>query len=310
MLKIQVDFYGNLTFRRSPNYGFNSNYTSEGNSALSLNEFPSVLNDITSIPPIAFPVYASYDSVYNVPWYGVSQAYANNPIGGLSSQGYYLDKGRDGSANIALNFDMGHIIQGLKSKTSIGFNVYDMTRIGKAEDYIAYIATPSTGPVTGNDTILLSLKHLGYDMSDQTKLMDYYFQRFVLYENLNYERSFGKSDVKSSLTYYLSKTFRNGIEEPERQQNTIMTGSYTYNDKYSFLGVLNYAGNSSFDKGKRYALFPSAGVSWLISEENFMSGMKFINFLKLRGQAGILGNETFLPPYYYKDSWTENTSGG
>lgn len=291
LLKIQFDFYGNLTQRRSPNIDFSSNQ-----------------GDINSIPPIAFPVYASYDSISNVPWYGVSQAYSSNPIGNLAGKGYYTDLGRVGSANIALNYDMGHVIQGLKSKTFLGFNVYNQTRLGKAENYIAYIATPSVGP-TGNDTILLTKSHLGLDVANLQRLGDYYYQRFVVYENLNYERSFGKSDVRSSLTYYISKTFRDGIEEPEREQNAILTGSYTYNDKYSFLGVLNYAGTYSFDKGKRYALFPSAGVSWLISEENFMSGLNFINFLKLRGQAGILGNEIYLSPYYYVDSWSYNDKG-
>ena len=310
MLKIQFDFYGNLTYRRSPNYGFASNFTDEGNSFLSLFEMPSLLNDITSIPPVAFPIYASYDSISNVPWYGVTTAYPGNPIGSLESQGYYTETGRTGAANIALDYDMGQITPGLKSKSYIGFNVYNLTRIGKAEDYIAYTATPSVAPVTGNDTILLTKRHLGFDAAGLSKLMDYYFQRFVIYENISYDRTFGKSNVKSSLTYYLSKVFRNGIEEPQRQQNGVLTGTYTYDDKYSFLGVLNYAGTYSFAKDKRYALFPSIGASWVISEEKFMSGKTFLNFLKLRAQAGILGVENFLSPFYYMDRWNVNTSGG
>lgn len=310
LLKIQFDFYGNSSYRRSPNYGFAANFTDEGNSFLSLLEMPSLLNDITSIPPVAFPVYASYDSISNIPWYGVSQAYGSNPIGNLEGQGYYSETGRTGAANITLDFDMGHIIPGLRSKSYLGFNVYNLVRSGKAEDYIAYVATPSVGPVTGNDTILLTKKHLGYDMAAQVKLMDFYFQRFVVYESLSYDKSFGKSAVKSSLTYYLSKVSRNGIEEPERQQNAILTGTYTFDDKYSVLGVLNYAGTYSFAKDKRYGLFPSIGASWVISEENFMKNSRFINFLKLRAQGGVLGVENFTSPFLYIDRWSINTSGG
>jgi len=311
LLKIKFDFYGNLTLRRSPNYGFDSDFTSENessNPALGLVEFPDILSDITSIPPIAFPVYASFDEISNVPWYGVSQAYGINPIGNLTSQGFYTETGRTGATNIELDYDMGNIIKGLKSKTYLGFNVYDQVRIGKAVDYVAYVATPSVGS-SGNDTILLTRKHLGYDSDDLAKLMDYYYLRFAVFQNFTFDRTFGKSAIKSSLTYYLSNTFKNGIEEPERQQNGILTGTYTYNDKYSILGVLNYAGTYSFAKDKRYAMFPSIGASWVISQENFMSGMKFINFLKLRAQAGILGNETFLSPFYYVDRWSVNTSG-
>jgi TonB-linked SusC/RagA family outer membrane protein len=311
-VKIAFDFYGGLSFRRSPNYGYDSDFTSENtdsNPVLSLVEFNPMLNDISDIPPVAFPVYASYDSLSKVPWYGVSQAYGTNPIAGIESQGYYSENGRNGSTNIAIDFDMGHIIPGLKSRTAANFNVYNLVRIGKAEDYIAYIASPSVSPKTGNDTINLTKSHLGVEQADMAKLMDYYYQRFGMYENLNYERQIGNDALKASLTYFLSKTARNGIEEPERQQNAIFTGSYTINDKYSILGVANYAGTYSFAKGKRYAMFPSLGASWVISEEGFMSNLKFVNFLKLRAQAGILGNETFLSPFYYVDRWSVNNSG-
>lgn len=310
-LKVQFDFYGNLTMRRSPNYGFDSDFTSENSSSnpvLSLTEFPDILSDINAIPPIAFPVHAAYDEISQTPWFGVSQAFSDNPIGGLTSQGYYTETGRTGAANIALNYDMSHLIKGLSSKTFVGFNLYNLVRIGKAENYIAYIATPSTGAL-GNDTMLLTRSHLGYDMSDQNKLMDYYFQRFAIYQNLSYNRVFGKSAVRSSLTYYLGNTFKNGIEEPQRQQNAILTGSYTYDDKYTIMGVLDYSGTFSFAKDKRYAMFPSIGASWVISEENFMKGMVFLNYLKLRGQAGILGNETYFSPFYYVDRWNINSSG-
>jgi hypothetical protein len=301
-----------MSIRRSPNYGYDPQYTSEGtdNPALTLLEFPSVLRDINTIPPIAFPLHAAYDDISNVPWYGVSQAFptsqpngiiSHNPVGGLENQGYYTETGRNGAANIALDYDMGGILDGLTSKTFVGFNLFNLVRIGKAEDYIAYFANPSVSAATGNDTILL--------MANQIKLMDYYFQRFSIYENLNYEKTFTNSALRSSLTYYLGSTFKNGIEEPQRQQNAVFTTSYTYNDKYTILGVLNYAGTHSFAKDKRYALFPSVGASWIISEESFMSGLTFLNFLKLRAQAGILGNEIDLPPFYYVDRWNINTSG-
>ena len=310
--KVQFDFYGNMTIRRSPNYGFDPQFTSEGtdNPVLSLIEFPLLLIDVNEIPPVSFPVWAAYDSISKVPWYGVSQAYPDNPIGGIEAQGYYTEKGRTGAANIALDFDLKSILPGLKSKTFLGFNTFNQVRIGKSEDYIGYIATPSEG-VTGNDTILLtrSSSHVGYDMTDMVKLMDYYFQRYAIYERLSFDKNIGSSAVASSLTYYIGNAFRNGVEEPQRQQNVILTGTYTFDDKYTFMGVLNYAGTHSFAEGKKFGLFPSGGVSWVISEESFMQDIKFLNFLKLRMQAGILGNERYLAPFYNIDRWNVNTSG-
>jgi hypothetical protein len=34
-----------------------------------------------------------------------------------------------------------------------------------------------------------------------------------------------------------------------------------------------------------------------------------VSFLKLRAQYGVIGNETYLPPFYYRDRWSQNTSG-
>jgi hypothetical protein len=59
---------------------------------------------------------------------------------------------------------------------------------------------------------------------------------------------------------------------------------------------------------ERYKLFPSIGASWIISDEGFMSNLKFINFLKLRAEAGILGYDNFMSPFYYRDNWTATTT--
>jgi TonB-linked SusC/RagA family outer membrane protein len=309
-INVQFSFYGNLSFRRSPNYGYDPDFTSEdatSNPVLKLTELPDILSDINTIPPIAFPVYAYTDPATNTPWYGVSSSYSQNPIGGMVSQGYYTDNGRTGASNLSFNYDMGNIIKGLKSSTYFGFNVHDMIRIGKANDYMAY--TSSISSKTGNDTIIKSSSHGLVTQSDMAKLMDYYFMRYAFYENLSYDRTFGDHTIQSTLTYNQVKAFINGVEEPQRDQNAVWSMMYSFKDKYSLQAVLNYAGTCSFAKNKRYGLFPAVGAAWVISDESFMSNMKFINYLKLRAQYGMVGNETYLPVLYYVDRWSQNNSG-
>ena len=309
-LKAQFDFYGGLSFRRSPNYGWDPQFTSEGtdNPVLSITEMPSVLGDITSIPPIAFPVYANNDPELKYPWYGVSANYGSNPIGNIMKNGYYNESGRNGTFNVALDYDMNSLVKGLKSRTYVGFSAFNLLRIGKAEDYTAYRATPSV-TAGGADTILLTKVHDGVDQADQAKLHDYYFQRWAAYENLSYTNSFGKNSLQASLTYYLSKAARNGIEEPQRQMITSLVAAYSYDDKYNIQAGLNHAGSSSFSKEARYFLSPTIGASWIASDEEFLKDVSFINFLKLRAEYGILGYESFRAPYGYRDDWNNNTSG-
>ena len=312
-IKVQFNFFGGLSFRRSSNYGYNSNYTNQDagtNTVLTGIEFPTVLNDISSIPPVAFPVYAApYDPASgNPPYYGVSSNYTQNPIGNLTANGYYTESGRTGAATTALEFDMSSILPGLKSKSYLAFDAFNQLRVGKAQDYYAYIATPSK-TATGNDTILLAKKHDGTQMSSQVLLNEYYYQQMAVFENLSYAKKWNKNDLQIGATYFISKTARSKTEEPQRLQNGVLTGKYIWNDKFIFNGVVNYGGTSAFDRGHRYKFFPSGGFAWVISEEKFMKKIKNIDYLKLRVQGGMLGYESFLAPFSYRDRWNNNNNG-
>jgi len=313
LIKVKFDFFGGMTIRRSPNYGYNSNFTNEDgntNTALDLVEFNTVLTDISNTPPIAYPVYAAFGDNPVAPWYAVSSntSYRQNPIGNIMHNGYYTETGRTGASNLTFEYDLKELVPGLKSKTFVGFNVFNSVRIGKAEDYIAYVVVPGV-TASGADTVRLNKVHDGTDMSGQEKLHDYYSQRFVIYENLSYQKAWDAHDVQVGLTYYLGKNSRNGIEEPQRLQNAIFTGMYSFKDKYIFQSVVNYAGTYGFDKGKRYATFPSVGLGWVISEEGFLSDVKAVNYLKLRAEAGILGFEGNPPAFSYLDRWSVNSTG-
>lgn len=310
VLKAQFDFFGALTYRRSPNYGFDPEFTSEGtdNPVLSITEMPTVLEHITTVSPVAYPLYANNDPSLEKPWYAVSPTYSQNPIGNLVGNGYYQETGRNGTFNVALDYDMKDLVEGLKSRTYVGFGAFNLLRVGKAEDYTAYTVTPST-TASGQDTILLKKVHDGVDQADQAKLHDHYYQRWAFYESLNYNRSFGQNTIQGALTYYMSKVSQNGTEEPQRQMITSLVGMYSYNDKYNIHGVLNYSGSSSFSNDARYFLSPTIGVSWIVSEENFLNESKLIDLLKVRAEYGLLGYESFRAPYGYRDRWNNNNTG-
>lgn len=304
-IKVRMGIYGGIALRRSPNYGY---ATSEGSGEMSLIEMNSLLDDITMIPPIAFPVYAAYNEEEKIPWYGVSSTYGSNPVGNLVSNGYYTETTRTSAANIALDYDLSRFIPGLKSTTFGTFNLLNLMRIGKAENYIAYTATPSK-TAQGLDTVLLAKVHDGVDMADQIKLHDFYYQRWSFYENLDYSRTFGDHNLQLGLTVMLSNAMREAVREPVRQQNNIFSALYDLKNKYYLRGVLNYSGTSNLAEGNRYGLFPSAGIGWVISEESFLKEVSFIDYLKLRAEAGILGYDNISGTFYYNDNWTTNTTG-
>ena len=302
-IKVFLDIATSLTLRRSANFGY---ATSESSSLTDIIEITSVLPYVTNTPPNAFPVYANNDPSLKFPWFGVSSAYPINPVGSLINNGYYTETGRKGNIRFGIDYNLSKLIRGLDSRTSASFDKLNVVRLGKAEDYWAYTVTPSK-TAADNDTILTSKVHNGVVTAALSNLHDYFYLRASFYEKLNYQRSFGNHDVQSTLTYLLYLFSRNGIEEPQRQQNVMWTGNYIFNDKYSIQGVVNYAGTYSFEKGEKYKFFPSVGASWIISEESFMPELNFVDFLKLRAQAGILGFEDFSNTFLYRDQWTPGT---
>ena len=297
-VKVKFGIYGAISLRNSPNYGDGTAYSTFDNAWIEAN--------LTA--PVAFPVYANNSPLLDKPWYGVTSTFPSNPIGGLVGKGFFNDQGRSGASNIALDYDMSHLVKGLSSETYVGFNIFNQVRKGKAENYTAYIATPSLTPA-GADTILLTKAHDGVDQADLSKLTDYYYQRFAVYETLKHEMNVGDANVINALTYYATKVTRDGYEDSQRQQNFSWSGILNFKDKYSLEAVANYAGTYSFAKDKRYEIFPSLGAGWIISEESFMKSIRVVNYLKLRAEVGILGYDNFQAPFYDRDNYSSNNTG-
>lgn len=76
--------------------------------------------------------------------------------------------------------------------------------------------------------------------------------------------------------------------------------NYDFDKKYFFQVSMRRDGSSRFGKDFRWGSFPSVGLGWVISEENFMKSFdKQISFLKLRATYGSLGNDR-LGNYLYQ----------
>lgn len=76
--------------------------------------------------------------------------------------------------------------------------------------------------------------------------------------------------------------------------------NYNYLEKYLLEGSIRWDGSSRFRDEVRWQSFWSAGAGWVISRENFMSGINKIDFLKLRASYGEVGNDNLESWYAFK----------
>ena len=66
---------------------------------------------------------------------------------------------------------------------------------------------------------------------------------------------------------------------------------YKLMDRYLVTGTIRRDGSSNFAKDYRWGTFPSFGLGWIMTKENFLSNIKGLDLIKLRGSWGKLGNQ-------------------
>ena len=65
---------------------------------------------------------------------------------------------------------------------------------------------------------------------------------------------------------------------------------YSFHEKYLLSGTIRRDGSSVFSKDNRYGVFPSVSGAWRVTRESFMSSVKWLDDLKVRGGWGKLGS--------------------
>ena len=112
----------------------------------------------------------------------------------------------------------------------------------------------------------------------------------------NYNRTFVERHTVSGMLVY---TLRNELignagdlqlSLPHRNLGLSGRATYSYMGKYFGEFNFGYNGSERFYKTHRWGFFPSAGVAWTISNEDFLQ-ISAISNLKLRATYGLVGND-------------------
>lgn len=82
---------------------------------------------------------------------------------------------------------------------------------------------------------------------------------------------------------------------------------YSWADRYMLQANVRTDGSSRFAKGHRWATFPSVSAGWIISEESWFN-KNVVDYLKLRGSIGQLGNERIGSEFPYQAKLSYGTA--
>ena len=228
---------------------------------------------------------------------------ANQP-GGSYSKGetFVVD------ARVELEQELDFITEGLSAKGVMSYSRNNYTnKAWSVSPYVyskdannEYILNPRTSPS-------LNLTQ------NQTSYQEYQLQ-------VNYNRSFGLHNVTAMAMVLARKGFSsvssmfrnsfdseildqinagntdgqtmNAVDSETARASYMARVNYNYASKYLVEFNIRRDGSENFAPDKRWGTFASASLGWVISEEPFFESLKnTINFLKLRGSYGTLGND-------------------
>ncbi|RZK25140.1 MAG: TonB-dependent receptor, partial [Flavobacterium sp.] len=96
-------------------------------------------------------------------------------------------------------------------------------------------------------------------------------------------------------------TFNSGGGGEESNAGFFLRGSYAFQNKYLLNATVRRDGSSKFPQNLRTRTFGSVGLGWVASEESFFKdNVKGIDFLKIRGSWGRIGNSNGVPNNYFQ----------
>ena len=103
-----------------------------------------------------------------------------------------------------------------------------------------------------------------------------------------------------------------GARDTYRLQSVLSRVRYSFDDRYFFDLSFRRDGSSMFHPNYRWGNFWSVGGSWVVSHENFMRDIHWVNSLRARASYGQVGQDTFAHGnwYLYKALFRLQTYGG
>ena len=173
----------------------------------------------------------------------------------------------------------------------------------------------------------------GKGKNKKTKKTIYRYKNYTFQQQLNWNHTFGNHTVGVLLGHenysyfydytYIYKTNQTFAGQDNLDNFTNLTNGSGYSNRYrteSYLGRIRYDyqekynveasfrrdGSSRFAKESRWGNFGSIGASWVVTKEDFMKPISWVNNLKLRADYGLVGNDAGASYYSYMALYASN----
>lgn len=300
-LKLTMNIAGNYSDRHWPGLNFKSQ-----------SEFSPITQAYYAVPCVASE-YKDPETGKVYPLGYTNGTYTYNSGAALDT-GYQnqVSYRAEVSSKVEYDFKAIPFLSGLKASVFMGYNYLHTADRNFLESYTIYKYDPKSMSVIPQTSLGISETNFNRSSSIGWNLM--------IRPQLTYEREFGKHNVSGLFLFERYKSYgetmtgyKKGyfsdypvdISTGMSDNYPYTSGSFSHSGMASFAGRLSYAydkrylaeftfradGSYKFAPEDRWGYFPSVALGWVISEEGFMDEVTFIDHLKLRASAGVLGSD-------------------
>jgi len=295
-LLLQGDVTANIVERNQPNGG-------EGAD--------EILDNLYTLPSAVYPVRTPSGA------FGGRANYPENPMALLTASGFGRPNSREFSLTSRLRQDLGQLLDGLSAEVTVNYHnngaFFENQNRSFAFESLDLVRNQQGEILDTTSTLLGEATDLQYSSGFDNK------RQFAhLRGQLHYATKIGGDHtIEATGMFKQSSRGFDGRDAIDRRRNFFGNVHAGISNRYFFDVSASYGGNNRLPAGERYALFPAASASWILSREGFMQGLDALNWLKLQASWGIVGNDD-LPvdnPYeqFYDSAigynFTDNNSG-
>lgn len=209
----------------------------------------------------------------------------------LTNRGYSTTYENQIMSDIRVNQDLNALTKGLSAHILYSFDATNTNSLSRTKTPTTYYATSRDA---NGELVYTSIgqgqDYLSFSRSNGGS------RQFYLEGGLNYARTFGSHRLGAMALYYqsdkVSATAGDLIGSiPYRSLGGVGRLTYSYNDRYLAEVTFGYNGAENFAPAKRYGLFPSYALGWVVSNEKFYGNAdKIFQLVKLRGSYGTVGS--------------------
>lgn len=203
-------------------------------------------------------------------------------------------------------------LNGFKFTTNFSIDLYNY-RFNRFDNQIVGDGAPAGRAGKQSDlTTDITLNQL---LTYEKKINEHSFDVLIGHESYEYEYKYlygfrqGLAvEGNAELINFTTTNELNSYVNKYRSEGYLSRINYSYADKYFFSGSFRRDGSSKFFKDVRWGNFWSVGGSWRLDKENFISGIKAIDILKLRTSFGQVGNDSGISLFAWQALYSLNNN--